>query len=42
MNIEILNERVPAGGYGFVVWDEAGVVESVQINTFQYRTRHVY
>ena len=40
MNIEILDERVSAGGYGFIVGDQGGVVETVQVNPLHYRIRH--
>ena len=42
MNIEVLNERISAGGYGFIVGDESSVIERVQINPFHHRARHVY
>ena len=42
MNIEILKEGISACRYGFIVWDEGGVVEVVQIKPFRQRTGHVY
>lgn len=41
MNIEILDERIPTGGYGFIVWDQGGVIESVQVKPFHHRIGHV-
>ena len=40
MNIEVLDERVSAGGYGFIVRDRRGVIEMVQINPFRHRICH--
>ena len=40
MNIEILDERVSAGGYSFIVRDQGGVIETVQINPFHHRICH--
>lgn len=42
MNVEILGEGVSAGGYGFIIRDEGGVIESAQVNPFHHRTGHVY
>lgn len=42
MDIEILNEGIPTGGYSFIVWDEGGVIESVHVNPFHQRSRHIY
>ena len=40
MNIEILDERVSAGGYCFIVGDQGGVIETVQVHAFRDRIRH--
>lgn len=42
MNVEVLSERISTGGYGFVIWDEGSIIESVQINPFRHRAGHVY
>ena len=41
MNVEIFREGVSARGYGFIVWDESGVVESVQVHPIHHKSRHV-
>ena len=40
MNVEILNERISAGRYSFIVGDIGGVIETVQINPFRHRICH--
>lgn len=40
MNIEILGERVSAGGYSLIVRDQGGVIEPLQINAFHHRICH--